>query len=106
MPGAQGSVSSQKVKSLQSNSEGFVSERAFVDLTNTLASAASSLSGLLPFLDRRLHVVTAALELSEDALGGHLALEVLDRTLESTFTNVNFDRLALYGFDHERFFSF
>ena len=50
--------------------------------------------------------MTAALELTEDAFGRHLAFEVLDRTLESTFTNVNFDRLALYGFDHERFCSF
>jgi hypothetical protein len=39
--------------------------------------------------------VTAALELAEDAFGRHLALEVLDRTLESTFTDVNFDRLTL-----------
>jgi hypothetical protein len=30
---------------------------------------------------------------------------VLDRTLESTFTNVNFDRLTLYGLNHERFCS-
>jgi hypothetical protein len=75
-------------------------------LTNALPTAARSLRGLLPLLDRRLHVVTAALELPEDTLSGHLALQVLDRTLESTFTNVNFDRLALYGFDHERFGSF
>jgi len=47
-----------------------------------------------------------ALELSKDAFGGHLALEVLHRTFESTFTDVNFDWLALYGFDHERFCSF
>ena len=106
MLGAQGRVSSQKVKSLRSNSKGFVSVRTVVDLTNTLATAARSLRGLLPFLDRGLHVVTAALELPENALGGHLALEVLDRTLEATLTNVNFDGLALYGFDHERFCSF
>jgi hypothetical protein len=30
---------------------------------------------------------------------------VLDRTLESTFTDVNFDRLTLYGLNHERFCS-
>jgi hypothetical protein len=106
MPGAQASVSNQKSKSPRSNSEGFVSERALGDLTNALAAAACGLRGFLTLLDRRLHVVTATLELPEDALGGHLALEVLDRTLESTFTNVNFDRLALYGFDHERFCSF
>jgi hypothetical protein len=75
-------------------------------LTNALPAATRSLCGLFSFLDRRLHVVTTALELPEDALGRHLALEVLDRSLESAFTNVNFDRLALYGFDHERVGSF
>lgn len=49
--------------------------------------------------------MTAALELTEDAFGRHLAFEVLDRTLESTFTDVNFDRLTLYGLNHERFCS-
>ena len=49
--------------------------------------------------------MAAALELTEDAFGRHLALEVLDRTLESTFTDVNFDRLTLYGLNHERFYS-
>ena len=106
MLGVRVSVWSQKAKSLQSNSEGFISERAFADLTNALASAARGLRGFLTLLDRWFHVVTATLELPEDALGGHLALEVLDRTFESTFTNVNFDRLALYGFNHERFCSF
>jgi hypothetical protein len=75
-------------------------------LTNALAAAARSLRGFLPLLDRRLHVVTAPLELPKDALRRHLALEVLDRTFDSTFTDVNFDWLALYGFNHERFFSF
>jgi len=50
--------------------------------------------------------MTASLELSEDSLGCHFALEVLDRTFESPFTDVNFDRLALYGLNHERFGSF
>ena len=49
--------------------------------------------------------MTAPLELTKNALGRHLALEVLDRTLESTFTDVNFDRLTLYGLNHERFCS-
>ncbi len=49
--------------------------------------------------------MTTTLELAEDALGRHLALEVLDRALESTFTDVNFDRLTLYGLNHERFCS-
>ena len=50
--------------------------------------------------------MTAPLELAKDALCGHLALQVLDRALESTFTDVNFDWLTLYGLDHERFCSF
>jgi hypothetical protein len=79
---------------------------AFVHLPNALPTAARGLCGFLSLLDGGLHVVTAALELTEDALGRHLALKVLHRTLESTFTNVNFDRLALYRFDHERFCSF
>jgi hypothetical protein len=74
-------------------------------LANALAAASRGLRGLLPLLDRGLHVVTAALELTEDAFGRHLALEVLDRTLESSFTDVNFDRLTLYGLNHERFSS-
>ena len=49
--------------------------------------------------------MTASLELAKDAFGRHLALEVLDRALESTFTDVNFDWLTLYGLDHERFCS-
>lgn len=49
--------------------------------------------------------MTAPLELAEDALGRHLALEVFDRALEPTLTHVNFDWFALYGLDHERFYS-
>jgi hypothetical protein len=47
--------------------------------------------------------VTAALELSKDSFGRHLTLEMLDRTLQSTFANMNFDGFALYGLDHELF---
>ena len=46
--------------------------------------------------------MTAPLELAKDALGGHLALQVLDRALEPTLADVNFDWLTLYGLDHER----
>jgi len=49
--------------------------------------------------------MTTTLELAEDALGRHFALEVLDRALEPTLTHVNFDWFALYGLDHERFCS-
>jgi hypothetical protein len=81
------------------------SVRAFGQLADALASPSSGLSRLLPLLDRRFHVVTASLELAEDTLGRHLALEVLDRALEPTFTDVNFDWFALNGLDHERFCS-
>ena len=49
--------------------------------------------------------MTPTLELPKDPFGGHLPLEVLHRTFESTFTDVNFDRLTLYGLNHERFCS-
>jgi len=49
--------------------------------------------------------MTASLELPEDALGRHLTLQVLDRALESTFTDVNFDRLTLDGLNHGCFCS-
>jgi hypothetical protein len=82
-----------------------VLERTLADLTNALATPACGFSRLLSLLDRGLHVVAPTLELTKDALGRHLALEVLDRALESTFTDVNFDRPTLYGLNHERFCS-
>ena len=42
--------------------------------------------------------MAAALQFPENAFGGHLAFEVLDRTLESTITHVNFNRFTLYCF--------
>jgi len=48
--------------------------------------------------------MTTTLELAEDALGRHFALEVLDRALEPAFTHVNFDWFALYGLNHERLY--
>jgi hypothetical protein len=59
-----------------------------------LAAAPGGLAGLLPALDRGLHVVAAALELAEDALGGHLALEVLDRALDALVTDGDLEGLA------------
>lgn len=49
--------------------------------------------------------MASPLELTKDPFGRHLPLEMLDRALEPTITDVNFDWLALYGLDHERFFS-
>ncbi len=49
--------------------------------------------------------MTSPLQLTKNAFGRHLPLEMLDRALEPTITHVNFNWLALYGLDHERFFS-
>jgi hypothetical protein len=46
--------------------------------------------------------MASALELAKDALGGHLALQVLDRAFQPTLSDVNFDGLTLYGLYHER----
>ena len=45
--------------------------------------------------------MTSPLELTKNALGCHLTLEVLNRTLEPTFADVNFDGIDLYGLNHE-----
>ncbi len=42
--------------------------------------------------------MTTTLELTKDALRRHLALEVLDRTLDTFFADLNLDRLALNRF--------
>ena len=42
--------------------------------------------------------MTTTLELAKDALCRHLALEVLDRTLNAFFADLNLDRLALNCF--------
>ena len=64
----------------------------------TLAAATSGLAHLLPTLDRRLHVVTAALELAENTLRCHTTLEVLDRALDAFVSDLDFERLAGNGF--------
>jgi hypothetical protein len=64
-------------------------------LTVALATTTRGLSLLLTSANRRLHVVAPALELSKDALGSHLALEVLHRALEALFSDYNLDGLAL-----------
>jgi len=64
----------------------------------TLATTASRFAHLLPTLDRRLHVVTAALELAKDALTRHLALEMLDGSLDALVSDLDFKGLALNGF--------
>ena len=63
-----------------------------------LAATARGLGGLLSALDRRLHVVTAALQLAEDAFTRHLALEMLDGSLDALVSDLDFERFALNGF--------
>lgn len=71
--------------------------RNFVGL-QALATTASCLAHLLTLLDRRLHVVAAALQLAQNALRSHLALEVLDRTLNAFVANLDLERPALNRF--------
>src|SRR5580704_10206340 len=47
-----------------------------------LPTTTGGLRGLLPALDRGLHIVPTALELPKDSFSGHLALEVLDRAFD------------------------
>src|SRR5690606_7042638 len=49
-------------------------------------------------LHRRLHVVATPLELTEDALRGHFALQMLDRALDALVTDLDLERLARHGF--------
>src|SRR5882724_8050097 len=63
-----------------------------------LAAATSGFAHLLPLLDRRFHVVPAALELAQDAFTGHLALEMLDGTLDALVADLDLERFALNGF--------
>jgi hypothetical protein len=50
---------------------------------------------LLAALDAGLQVVTARLELAQNALGSELALKVLDRTLDAFIADGNFQRFTL-----------
>ena len=63
-----------------------------------LAATTSGFAHLLALLDRRLHVMTAALQLTQNALRSHLALEVLDRTLNAFVANLDLERPALNRF--------
>ena len=63
-----------------------------------LAPPTGRLAHLLAALDRRLHVVTSALQLSEDALGCHPTLEMFDGALDPLLANGDFKRLTLNCF--------
>ena len=65
--------------------------------TQALTPATSCFAHLLSALHRRLHVVPAALELPQDALRCHLALEVLDGALDALVADLDFERLTLNG---------
>jgi hypothetical protein len=60
-----------------------------------LAPTASSFAHLLPALDRRLHVVPAALQLAQNAFRSHLPLEVLDGALDPLLANGDLKGLTL-----------
>ena len=64
--------------------------------TYALATTTSGLGNLLANLDGGLHVMTTALELAEGPLCCHLALEVLDGTLDSSVSNLHLERPALH----------
>src|SRR5690606_35842152 len=63
-----------------------------------LAPTTRGFAHLLPPLHRRLHVVATPLELTEDALRGHFALQMLDRALDALVTDLDLERLARHGF--------
>ena len=68
------------------------------DDARALAATTSGFGFLLAALDRRLHVVPAALQLAKNAFRRHLALQVLDCTLDPAIANGDLERLAGDGF--------
>lgn len=64
--------------------------------THALATTPCCLGNLLPKLDGGLHVMTPALELAKGTLASHLALEVLDRTLDAFVSDLHLERPALH----------
>jgi hypothetical protein len=60
-----------------------------------LATPTRCLTHLLAALDRRFHVVAPPLELSQDAFGSHLALEVLDGSLDAFVADSDLEGLTL-----------
>lgn len=65
---------------------------------DALAASARCLRDLLAEFYRRLHVVTATLQLPKSALTSHLPLEVLDRTLDAFVSNLDLKGPALHCF--------
>lgn len=60
-----------------------------------LPPTARRFAHLLSPLNRRLHVMPATLQLTQNALARHLSLEVLDRTLYPLVADCDFKRFAL-----------
>jgi len=60
-----------------------------------LATPTGCLTHLLAALDRRFHVVATPLELPQDAFGRHLALEVLDGSLDAFVADGDLEGLTL-----------
>jgi hypothetical protein len=71
--------------------------RSGVEL-GALATATRGFRLLLTALDARLHVMTAHLELTQNAFGGELALEHFDRALDAAIAHEHLERFALNGF--------
>lgn len=67
-----------------------------VDL-GALATTTSRFRRLFAAFDRGLHVVPAPLQLPQNALGGHLSLEMFDGALDAFVSNGDFERFALNG---------
>src|SRR5690606_12703242 len=68
--------------------------RLFEDAV-ALTTTARGFGDLLALLDRRLHVVAALLELTQQAFGSKLALEVFDGSLHAFAVDDDLERLAL-----------
>lgn len=86
------------LQNVESAPPAFGSPGSLFDDAGALATPTSRFRLLLTALDRRLHVVAAALQLAENAFRRHLALQVLDRTLDPAIANGDFEWLAGNGF--------
>jgi len=64
----------------------------------TLAAAASCFTHLLASLYARLEVMPATLELTQNAFGGHFALEMLDCPLDALVADLDLEGFAQYRF--------
>jgi hypothetical protein len=78
------------------------SRRRSFDDAFALTTTTRRLRDLLPLLDRRLHVMTPLLQLTQEAFSRKLTLEVLDCSLDTLAVDDDLQGLALYGFARVR----